>query len=269
LVIFADVIGAALAAGLVMGKIGRESGLSREKRAMGQAYQVRAAQSAADFAAVMALRRARFGVGEDSFDGACTQVMIEQGGALLGAYRLGYFANGAAVAGSYSAQFYNLAGLAGYARPALELGRFCIAHGVAEADVLRLAFAGLARRVDSVGAGLLFGCASFAGSDPAPHLPSLAALRRHCAPAGWVGRKSAHIIDFSTLSCGAGDGARGIPPLLRSYLAIGGWVSDHAVQDFDLGTIHVFTGVEVDLIPPARARALRLLGAQIDDSLGA
>lgn len=235
---------------------------------MGLAYQVRQAQNAADFAAVMALRRTRFGVGEDRFDSACTQVMLLQDGALMGAYRFGIFANGAAMAHSYSAQFYDLAGLTSYARPALELGRFCLAPNVIEADVLRLAFASIALRVDRAGAGLLFGCASFAGSDPAPHLASLAALKRYSAPQWRVGRKSAHIVDLKAIKTASDGGARGIPPLLRSYLAIGGWVSDHAVQDFDLGTIHVFTGVEVDQIPAARARALRLLGAQIEPDLG-
>ena len=50
---------------------------------------------------------------------------------------------------------------------------------------------------------------------------------------------------------------RGMPPLLRSYLAMGGWVSDHAVIDRDLGTLHVFTGLEISAVPAARARFLR------------
>ena len=50
-----------------------------------------------------------------------------------------------------------------------------------------------------------------------------------------------------------------MPPLLRTYLMMGGWVSDHAVMDRQLGTMHVFTGVEIKAIPPARARALRAL----------
>ena len=49
----------------------------------------------------------------------------------------------------------------------------------------------------------------------------------------------------------------GMPPLLRSYLVMGGWVSDHAVVDNDLNTLHVFTGLEISAIPPGRARLLR------------
>jgi putative hemolysin len=50
-----------------------------------------------------------------------------------------------------------------------------------------------------------------------------------------------------------------MPPLLRTYLMMGGWVSDHAVIDRQMGTLHVFTGVEIRAIPAARARMLRAL----------
>jgi putative hemolysin len=51
----------------------------------------------------------------------------------------------------------------------------------------------------------------------------------------------------------------GMPPLLKTYLLMGGWVSDHAVVDNDLNTLHVFTGLEIRAIPPARAKALRMV----------
>jgi len=50
---------------------------------------------------------------------------------------------------------------------------------------------------------------------------------------------------------------RRMPPLLRSYLLLGGWVSDHAVIDRDLNTLHVFTGVEISRVPAARRRLMR------------
>ena len=49
----------------------------------------------------------------------------------------------------------------------------------------------------------------------------------------------------------------GLPPLLRTYLGMGGWDSDHAVIDRELDTLHVFTCVEVDRVPSARAASLR------------
>ncbi len=59
----------------------------------------------------------------------------------------------------------------------------------------------------------------------------------------------------------ARSGLAALPPLLRTYLGMGGWVSDHAVIDRDLDTLHVFTAVEIAKIPPARARALRAIAA--------
>jgi putative hemolysin len=47
-----------------------------------------------------------------------------------------------------------------------------------------------------------------------------------------------------------------MPPLLRAYLLMGGWVGDHAVIDKKLNTIHVFTGLEVSKIPNAKKRFL-------------
>ena len=52
-----------------------------------------------------------------------------------------------------------------------------------------------------------------------------------------------------------------MPPLLRSYLAMGGRVSDHAVIDRQLNTLHVFTGLETAAIPEARKRLLRAVAA--------
>jgi hypothetical protein len=48
-----------------------------------------------------------------------------------------------------------------------------------------------------------------------------------------------------------------MPPLLRTYLLMGGWVSNHAVVDHQWNTMPVFTGVEIDAIPNTRKRLLR------------
>jgi putative hemolysin len=50
-----------------------------------------------------------------------------------------------------------------------------------------------------------------------------------------------------------------LPPLLRSYLGMGGYVGADAIIDHDLGTILVFAGLDIAEIPPARAKSLRSL----------
>jgi putative hemolysin len=111
---------------------------------------------------------------------------------------------------------------------------------------------------------MLFGCSSFRGTDATPYVDALALLRqRHVAPERWrPGIKAGRVIEFSTLADAAPDprlAQSEMPPLLRTYLLMGGWVSDHAVIDPDLDTLHVFTGLEIRTVPAGRARLLRAL----------
>jgi len=248
-----------------MGNLGKT--LQRDDGHRAAGLSVRVAQDAADLAAVIALRQARFGVGGDDFDALSQQIMIEQAGRLLATFRLRAFADGAAMEGSYSAQFYDLTAFSDMEAPALELGRFCLAEGLAaELDALRLAFAAMTRVVDRLGAALMFGCASFIGCALAPHRDSLALLADRVGQGRVIPRRSSQGIDLAQLSPPHDSAAalRNLPPLLRSYLAMGGWVGGQAVQDFDLGTIHVLTVLEISAVPPARAAELRALAAGMD-----
>lgn len=232
-------------------------------------HLLREAQGADDIAAAQALRHLCFhgtpGRDADRFDTPCRHVLIEDArdGTLVGCFRLMVLGSGADIAHSYSAQFYDLAALARFAAPMVELGRFCIHPDHPDPDILRLAWAGLTRIVDDRKAGLLFGCSSFKGTEPAPYLDAFATLGAgHLAPARWgPGVKAPEVFRFaSTLARHAPDPRRAamvMPPLLRSYLAMGGWVSDHAVVDAAMNTLHVFTGLEINAIPPARVRTLR------------
>ncbi len=223
---------------------------------------VRLAGTEAEAEACFALRHKAFhgraGRDCDAFDVDWPQILIERDGALVGTFRIRLSSGGAS--GGYAGQFYDLTALDHYPATVLELGRFCLDPALGpDSDVLRIGWAALARIVDTAGVGLLFGCSSFAGIDPAPHRAALSRLGRdHQGPADWpVRRRSPAVIDLAEL--GEAGGAAAFPPLLRSYLQMGGWVSDHAVIDPDMQTIHVFTAVEIARIPPARARALRML----------
>ena len=226
--------------------------------------RARLAEGAQDIARAQRLRQRCFrgegpGLDADGHDAACRHVLVEtRAGDLLSCYRLQLIAAPAGLEQSYSAQFYDLAPLAVLPAPMIEMGRFCVAPGAADPDILRLAWAAMTRIVDDSGAGLLFGCSSFRGARPADHAGALAALAGHVAPPRHrPGRRAPETVDLPAAAGRANPGA--LPPLLRTYLAMGGWVSDHAVIDRDLDTLHVFTGVEIAAIPPARARALRAL----------
>ncbi|MDJ0826598.1 MAG: GNAT family N-acyltransferase [Rhodobacter sp.] len=239
-------------------------------------YAARLADGAADLAAAQRLRHRVFiagtgaaardaGKDADAFDAACAHVLVEETrtGRLVCCFRLLTLDGGAQIDRSYSAQYYELSALRGFSGRMVEMGRFCIDPDFArDPDILRVAWGAMARFVDDHGVEMLFGCASFAGTETQAYTDAFAMLKeRHLAPKRWLPKvKAPDVFRFARRLRRKPDTKRALltmPPLLRSYLSMGGWVSDHAVVDRDLNTLHVFTGLEIKAIPPARARRLR------------
>ena len=227
---------------------------------------LRAARGPADMQQVAELRKVRFRDNKsgdmDSFDALCTHLLVAEKGreAALACARIRVL-RGAALNSCYSGQHYDLSPLIEADLNALELGRICIAlDRRQDPDILRVLLSGIARFAVAAGVDVLIGCASFKGNDPARHKTALGWLReRHAGPPDLCPRKrDALSFDLPKLS-EAGDqkaALHSIPPLLRMYMGMGGWVSDHAVRDPNLDTLHVFTAVEIAKIPPARKRLL-------------
>ncbi|OAN84580.1 ornithine-acyl-ACP acyltransferase [Jannaschia sp. EhC01] len=231
-------------------------------------YLARTAATDADREAAQRLRALAFhaavGIDLDPHDAECTHVLIEdqRDGALVCCFRLLPLLSGADIARSYSAQFYDLSALADFAGPMVEMGRFCIHPERRDADILRVAWGALTAYVDAHGVEMLFGCASFPGTEAGAYHDAFALLRdRHLAPQRWLPRvKAPTVFEFARRVRRKPDlkaAQAAMPPLLRTYLLMGGWVSDHAVIDQHMGTLHVFTGLEIRAVPPTRARLLR------------
>lgn len=233
-------------------------------------YRARTAETSQDIAAAQELRRLCFrGVDGapdgDAFDAICTHVLVEEtrGGPPVACFRLLPLNSGCEISRSYSAQYYDLEKLAEYPGRMVEMGRFCIHPDRRDADILRVAWGAMTAYVDRERVEMLFGCSSFHGTEAETHLDAFAMLKEaHLAPRRWLPRvKAPNVFRFARkLRARKPDmkaALMGMPPLLRTYLLMGGWVSDHAVVDRDLNTMHVFTGLEIRAIPPSRARLLR------------
>ncbi len=230
-------------------------------------YTARTAQGAEDIAAAQRLRARCFGTAApldaDPFDDRCTHILIhaEATGALVCCFRMMPL-SGPEISRSYSAQYYELSALEAYEGRMVEMGRFCIDPGASDPDILRVAWGAMTDYVDSNGVEMLFGCSSFVGTETADYLDAFAMLKaRHLAPKRWLPRiKSPDVFRFAARLRRKPDARKAMlrmPPLLRTYLMMGGWVSDHAVVDRQMNTLHVFTGLEIGAIPPARKRLLR------------
>ncbi|NPD16170.1 GNAT family N-acetyltransferase [Xinfangfangia sp. D13-10-4-6] len=227
--------------------------------------RARLAGGAQDLARVQALRALCWpGETPDPLDTQAGHLMIEgRDGRLLAAMRVAVAGSGAALHDCYAARYYDLSNLQATEGPLIEPGRFSLAPGAANWEVLRLTWAALARLVLQMGAGHLFGCASFPGTDWHPHREALALLAGHQGPdALRPGPRAPERVAYPALTGAVTDhkaALAGLPPLLRFYLTLGGWVSDHAVVDRQLNTLHVFTCVEVAKMPKARQVSLRAL----------
>jgi len=231
-------------------------------------YRARLAETEAEIDSALALRARAFRGGDrsdaDAYDPICRHMLVEDTGrdAVVACFRILPLASGEEIDRCYSAQFYELSALRRFDGPMVEMGRFCIDPDLHDPDILRVAWAAMTGFVDRTGVEMLFGCSSFQGTDAQAYSDAFALLReRHLAPPRWLPRvKAPAVFDFARRLRRKPDLKRAVakmPPLLRTYLMMGGWVSDHAVIDRDLGTLHVFTGLEIRAVPAARARLLR------------
>ena len=204
------------------------------------------------------------GLDADGFDDVCEHVLVTDSrrGDVLCTFRLLPLTDGGEIERTYSAQFYELDALRSFSGPMVEMGRFCVHPDAKDADVLRVAWGAMTAYVDEHGVEMLFGCSSFSGTAGEAYLDAFDMLAdQHLAPKRWLPRvKAPKVFRFAERLRKPFDRKAAMlrmPPLLKTYLVMGGWVSDHAVVDPELNTLHVFIGLEIAAIPPARARALR------------
>ncbi|NEK20894.1 GNAT family N-acetyltransferase [Sulfitobacter sp. JBTF-M27] len=232
-------------------------------------YRAREAKTPSDLRAAQLLRARCFSLNTsldaDAFDAQSTHILIEDtaSSVLVCCYRL-LILDGGSLKNCYAAQYYELSALESYDGLMLELGRFCVSPEHRDPDILRLAWAAMTDYVDREGVRLLFGCSSFAGVKTEDYLDAFAMLRaRHLAPKRWLPRvKAPDVFRFAARLRRKPDAKKAMlrmPPLLRTYLLMGGWVSDHAVVDHQMNTLHVFTGLEIGAIPDSRKRLLRAM----------
>ncbi|MGB0661798.1 MAG: GNAT family N-acyltransferase [Mangrovicoccus sp.] len=195
----------------------------------------------------------------DAFDAQAMHIGLFRAQNLVGYFRARIYAP-ETLAQSYAAQFYDLTGLTRMAAPSLEIGRVILDQPFTDPHPLRLALKYIGQIIAAAQIGLVMGCSSFAGlssQDLRLRQGVLAGCNR--GPKSLIPQQKAPEIlcfDQSDFSPNRQDKLTALPPLLRAYLRLGGWISDHAVIDRDLGTLHVFTALEIAKIPPQKSRLL-------------
>lgn len=243
---------------------------------IGGRYKARLAETPEDVISCQQLRYVGFmqargltddesGLDVDEFDAHCRHMMVEdtRSGQLVCCFRMMPLENGSQISRSYSAKYYDLEALKSYEGRLVEMGRFVVHPAWKDPAIVRVAWAAMTRFVEDEKVDLLFGCSSFEGNDADEYADAFALLKeKHIAPKRWLPRvKAPEVVlfgrRFRLRRPNMKLAVSRMPPLLRTYLMMGGWVSDHAVVDPHLKTLHVFTGVEISRVPKTRARLLR------------
>lgn len=189
----------------------------------------------------------------DGFDHVCDHLIVLDRDRVVGTYRLLRGSVATRRGGFYSAQEFDLAPLLAQPGELLELGRSCIDPAYRTGGAMALLWQGIARYIFAHDVTAMFGCASFAGTDAVGLRDALAYLHAHhlaplelrpCAlPARRVEMRSdsppAHSLPAQMI----------LPPLLKGYLRLGGFVGDGAVVDHAFNTTDVCVVVKTSLMP--------------------
>jgi putative hemolysin len=172
---------------------------------------------------------------------------------VVGTYRLLGEQAAARAGGFYTSAEFDLSPLASFPGQKLELGRSCVAAGYRNRAVMQLLWRGIAAYVFANHIDIMFGCASLPGTDPHALATELTYLyHAHLAPPALRLRAVPdRRVDMRLLPPEAIDQRRisaNLPPLIKGYLRLGGFIGDGAVIDHDFNTTDVAIVVKSDLI---------------------
>lgn len=163
---------------------------------------------------------------------------------VVGAYRVMPPERLATIGSYYSESEFDLSELKASGRRLLELGRSCVHRDVRGGAAMFLLWNGLAEYVLERGIEVMFGAASFHGTDAAALAKPLSLLHHfHRAPEGLrVWARPEQRQEMNLMPAEAVDrvaAMAGIPALIKAYLRLGGAVSDGAWIDHAFNTIDV------------------------------
>ncbi|MEQ8652886.1 MAG: GNAT family N-acyltransferase [Kiloniellales bacterium] len=203
----------------------------------------------------------------DSFDSYCDHLLVfdrnKRGNeAVVGTYRLMRREQALRRGQFYTIDEYDIAPLMRYPGEILELGRSCVAADYRTGTTMQLLWRGIAEYVFFYNIDIMFGCASLPSTDPKRLKDSLSFLYHHhlAPPALRPTAVKERYVDMNLSPPEAINvrlARRQLPPLMRGYLHLGGFVGDGAVVDHDFGTTDVAVVVKTEWVTQKYLRHYR------------
>ena len=203
----------------------------------------------------MAVERRDF----DRFDEYCDHLLVidqnrpagsEQ---VVGTYRLLRRSVADSHGGFYTPGEYNIDRILEHRGEILELGRSCVEAPYRNRASMTLLWRGVAAYVMHYEVPLMFGCASLEGIDPAEHAVTLSYLYHfHLAPLEMRPvAQPEHFVKMNRVGeeeINKRAAIRAVPPLIKGYLRLNGFVGDGAVIDPQWNSVDVSIVVKTDLV---------------------
>lgn len=195
----------------------------------------------------------------DDFDTYCDHLLVidharnQPRGAVVGTYRLNRRSQAMGRSGFYTTGEYDIAPIVAQDGEILELGRSCIDSAYRNGTTVQLLWRGIAAYVFYHDIKLMFGCGSLRGVDADElALPLSYLYHNHLAPEHLRAIALPHLyVDMNRLPAGDVDrraALDALPPLVKGYLRLGGFVGDGAVIDRQFNTTDVCVVVKTDLV---------------------
>lgn len=195
----------------------------------------------------------------DSFDEFCDHLLVldvtrnSTSEAVVGSYRMMRREAADRVGRFYTSGEYDISNLVAHGGELLEVGRSCVAADYRTGATMQLLWRGIAAYVFHYKIDVLFGCASLPGVEPKALAVPLAFLHHnHMAPPSLRPRALPELyvsMDFMPLEeIDQKAAIQALPPLVKGYIRLGGYVGDGAVVDGEFGTTDVCILVKTDRI---------------------
>ncbi|HYE01375.1 MAG TPA: GNAT family N-acyltransferase, partial [Alphaproteobacteria bacterium] len=194
----------------------------------------------------------------DDFDEVCDHLLVvdqSKSGSegVVGTYRLIRRAHAHVLGRFYSVSEFDVSTVLSWPGEVLELGRSCVDSGYRTRGTMQLLWRGIAAYIFHHEIEVMFGCASLPGTDPdVLALPLSYLHHHHLAPPALRPRAlDALYVNMRRLPASAIEPAKALaelPPLIKGYLRLGGFVGDGAVIDRQFNTTDVAIVVKTDLM---------------------
>jgi putative hemolysin len=192
----------------------------------------------------------------DEFDDICDHLLVldvEDGGAVVGTYRLTRREQAERFGRFYTASEFDIGPILRTHGRVLELGRSCVAADYRTTMTMNMLWRAIAAYVTHHGIEIMFGCASLPGTDPgALALPLSYLAHHHLAPEHLRAQALAPLYnEMRLLPVEAVDpraGLAALPPLVKGYLRLSGFFGEGAVIDQQFNTTDVCVIVKTERV---------------------